>query len=344
MDVERQERCRHGALRHQPRLVHHQPRHSQRGLLSPGRPGLRPRPRPHRHGRRKLLRRGEAGHDVGRGVARARRARLSLDQHAHRRPIPHHQARDLRPAQRCGADADPARKPGRRRLAPVRAACAASGQQWRAQHGLARRLQGPGDAVRPRQRHAFGDGRRLAVPREFGRLRRVLRRVAATLAPFPTERAIRHGDGRQRRPDGRTRDWSGRLRASCARLRPFCRRGWLSRTKVPADTVRNDSQRLRSRMARLSGRFADDGAAGARTQHVSRQHGYPAQPPGPAVSWRRYCKSVDPLGIQQERRRSRRLPSGLAARPLRDGRRAYGLRGRNVGAPASSSTNAPSRC
>ena len=44
----------------QPRLVHAQPRHPQRDLLSAGRSGLHPRFRPHRHRRPRLFLRGEA--------------------------------------------------------------------------------------------------------------------------------------------------------------------------------------------------------------------------------------------------------------------------------------------
>ena len=60
LDVEREERRRHGVVRHEPRLVHHQPRHPQRSLLPESRSGLHSRPRPDRHRRRELLRRGEA--------------------------------------------------------------------------------------------------------------------------------------------------------------------------------------------------------------------------------------------------------------------------------------------
>ena len=133
-------------------------------------------------------------------------------------------------------------------------------------------------------------------------------------------------DRRQYRADRRAGEGPGRRLGSRPRLRPDVRRGRLPRPGLAADAVRNDPQRLRRRLALLAGRPALARAARARPQPLSRQRRHPAQPRGPDLPRRLHREPFDPLGIQQGRRRPRRLPSGLAARPLRDRRSASGLR------------------
>ena len=109
LDLQRQERRRHRAVAGQPRLVHAQPRHPGRDLLSARRSGLHARLRPDRHRRRWLLRRGEARLHIRDRRAGGRRAGLPAGQHPHRRPVPHHQGCADRPARRRGGPAHPAR-------------------------------------------------------------------------------------------------------------------------------------------------------------------------------------------------------------------------------------------
>ena len=106
----------------------------------------------------------------------------------------------------------------------------------------------------------------------------------------------------------------GALRSG-PRLRPDVGRGGLPRLDLSAHAVRNDPQRLRRRLALLAGGPPLARAARPRPQHLSRQHGRPARPRGADVPRRRHREPVDPVGIQQGRRRPGRLPSGLAARP-----------------------------
>ena len=152
--------------------------------------------------------------------------------------------------------------PGLGEPAAVRAARAASRQRRRPQHRLARRLQGPRHAVRRGRRHRSGDGRRPAVPRELGRLRRRLRRLAAALArsvgwPRTTTRAT---DGNVALTAELAMDADGVAVLALGFGRTSAEAGFHARA-IAADAVRDDPQRLRRRLALLAGGPALAGAA-----------------------------------------------------------------------------------
>ena len=126
-----------------------------------------------------------------------------------------------------------------RRLSPLRAAGAASGQSRRRQHRLARRLQGRADAVRRRRRHRAGA--RLLGARG-SRARSGF--VGASdgwqdlHAHYALTWTVRPARGRQRRADrrDRPRGLRRRIRAG-ARLRPPPGRGGATAPAQPATTA-----------------------------------------------------------------------------------------------------------
>ncbi len=173
---------------------------------------------------------------------------------------------------------------------------------------------------------AEGDGTRLALGcsrpflAEFGGLRRDQRRLADAARQRQPDRAVRPRRRRQCRPDGRDRRSGHRVPAR-ARLRPHRARGGVPRAREPADPVQCAARGIRRGLARLAGAAALARPQGGRAQRLSRQHDRAALPREPDLPRRADREPVDPLGQQQGRRRPRRLPPRLAARPGADRRR-----------------------
>ena len=201
---------------------------------------------------------------------------------------------------------------------------AASGQCRHGQHRLGRRPQGKADAVR------LGT-RRLAWrwPRRCpgGAVRPAM--SASPTAGSSCNQTGALDPACQRAEDGNVA-LTGEIGFSPTKTKAVLalgfgatpRRGRRTCLRQPEAGLRAAPRNLCRELAQMAGRAAAAGPARrVRDQHLSRQHRGSGHAPLDRHAGRGGRQPVHPLGLQQGRRRSRRLPSGLAARPGRDGGR-----------------------
>ena len=256
--------ARHGRQPRQPRLVHAEPRHSQRDLLPARRSRLHARPRVHRHRRRDVLLGGEAGCPLRDVAGRARRAGVPDSQHGRRRPLPDREGGADRPVARRRAAARPVRAAAghARGLPPVRAAGAAPGQPGQRQHGVGRRLQGHADAARRARQLRAGAGVLGAVARPIGRVRRRVRRMAAAAGEQTTDAHATRARRTATSPSPARSISTRRTACSCWRS-ASARRRW-----KPVSTRSSACSRTSTRRSR---RTSPGGRRGTRRSEAARR-------------------------------------------------------------------------